>query len=88
MKSAFNMKALIASTVAGLVASGAFAQDMGKTPPGKERCYGISQKGANACFTPNHGCSGLSTKDKDPREWVEVPAGTCIKQGGALAPPK
>jgi len=90
MKAKFTMTAAIISTVSSLIAAGAFAQD----PPhpsaagAAEHCYGISKKGANGCATPKHDCSGLASKDNDPEEWVDVPAGTCVKQGGKLAPLK
>ena len=90
MKPNAAMTRLIVSGVTGLIASGAFAQAPPQPAPAKatEQCYGISKAGANGCATPKHACSGLSTKDKDPAEWEEVPAGTCKTRGGTLAPTK
>lgn len=90
MKADHGMRRLIVSTVAGLLAAGAFA-DQAPAPtsvPATETCYGIAKAGANACATPRHACSGLSTRDNDLGEWVSVAAGTCKQRGGSLTPPK
>lgn len=90
MKSNADMTGLIISTIAGLLATGAFADNA--PAPAKaaatETCYGIAKAGANECATPRHACSGLSTRDNDPAEWTSVPAGTCKQRGGSPQPPK
>ena len=79
-------KALIASAIAGLVASGfatgAAAQDKAPTT---EKCYGVAKKGQNDCHTAAHDCAGKAAKDKDPAEYKFVAKGTCEKAGGKLA---
>jgi uncharacterized membrane protein len=90
MKRDTHLRSLIVSTMAGLIASGAFAADA-PTPSGAhttENCYGIAKAGNNGCSTAAHDCSGMALKDNLPDEWVEVPAGTCLKQGGTLKPAK
>ncbi len=47
--------------------------------PGMEKCAGIVKAGKNDCGTSKHACSGNAAVDKDPEEWVYVPAGTCEK---------
>jgi uncharacterized membrane protein len=87
MKSNAGMTGLIVASIAGLIASGAFADNAPPAPlPETETCYGIAKAGANECATPRHACSGLSTRDNDPNEWLSVPEGTCLKRGGSLAP--
>jgi uncharacterized membrane protein len=88
MKADDGMRRVIVSTIAGLFAAGAFADNAPAPAPATETCYGIARAGANECATPRHACSGLSTRDNDPNEWVSVPAGTCLKRGGSLKPPK
>jgi uncharacterized membrane protein len=91
MKSNANMTSRIVSAIAGLLAAGAFADSApvpGTVPATTETCYGIAKAGANECATPRHACSGLSTRDNDPNEWISVPAGACLKRGGSLKPPK
>ena len=81
-----NTKALIASAIAGLVATGlaatAGAQDKAAAT---EKCYGVAKKGQNDCHTAAHDCAGKAAKDKDPAEWKSVAKGTCEKLGGKLA---
>lgn len=50
----------------------------------KEKCYGISLAGQNACanIQGTHSCAGLSTTDNDPGEWRLVTAGLCEDLGG------
>jgi uncharacterized membrane protein len=86
MKQNSDLRCLIVCTVASLVASGAFAADA-PAPAGErktENCYGIAKAGNNGCSTAAHACSGMALKDNLPDEWVEVPAGTCLQQGGTL----
>lgn len=84
MKNPINMRALIVSGIGAFIASGALAHEV--PTENTEVCYGISKAGANGCYTPRHGCSGLSTKDNDPNEWTLVAKGTCKKRGGSLKP--
>ncbi|MCW5570476.1 MAG: DUF2282 domain-containing protein [Steroidobacteraceae bacterium] len=52
-----------------------------------EKCYGVAAPGKNDCATAAHACAGQSSTDRDPREWKNVPAGTCGKLGGKLSAP-
>ena len=54
----------------------------------QEKCYGIAKGGQNDCASAVHDCAGMgSRKDNDPNEFKYVPAGTCLKVGGAMKPP-
>ncbi len=49
------------------------------------KCLGIAKAGKNDCGSTDgrHTCSGKSTVDLDPTEWVYIPSGTlCEKLGG------
>lgn len=50
----------------------------------RERCYGISRAGANACGNARHSCAGRATRDWQLDEWQMVEKGTCVKLGGHL----
>jgi uncharacterized membrane protein len=74
-------------TLAAIVAAAATAaitparSDDGKT---KEKCYGISKAGENACAAANgsHSCAGESKVNFSGRDWTLVESGSCAKTGG------
>lgn len=48
-----------------------------------EKCYGINVSGKNDCAEGAHSCAGQSTKARDTKSFVLLPAGDCSKiQGG------
>ncbi|WP_258003254.1 DUF2282 domain-containing protein, partial [Janthinobacterium sp. AD80] len=51
-----------------------------------EICYGVAKAGQNECANTTcfHLCSGMATVDRDPGEWMTVPAGTCTALGGKV----
>jgi uncharacterized membrane protein len=52
-----------------------------------EKCYGINAVGKNDCAAGAHSCAGQATMARDPRSYVELPAGDCSKiAGGSLRP--
>ncbi|WP_035052172.1 BufA1 family periplasmic bufferin-type metallophore [Andreprevotia chitinilytica] len=53
-----------------------------------EQCFGIAKAGKNDCASRAHGCAGQARKDNEPTDFRNVPAGTCVKLGGTLTPPK
>ena len=65
--------------VMGLVSGNAYAAD-------KEECYGIAKAGKNGCNSNKsmHSCASRSKLDNDPRDFIRVPQGTCLKVGGKL----
>ena len=70
---------VVNTAISGLLALGALsvagqaaAQDVEL-----ERCYGVVKAGKNDCAGPGHTCQGQAATDGDPREYIEVPAGTC-----------
>ncbi|CAN7752061.1 MULTISPECIES: BufA1 family periplasmic bufferin-type metallophore [unclassified Variovorax] len=84
-----------------LAASGMAAQaqgmDMSKAPQAVkdnmarmeknklEKCYGINAVAKNDCAEGAHSCAGQSTKARDTKSFVLLPAGDCSKiQGGSV----
>jgi uncharacterized membrane protein len=49
---------------------------------GNEKCQGIAKAGLNDCGTSQHSCAGQAKVDRDPEEWIYLPAGTCEKISG------
>jgi uncharacterized membrane protein len=51
---------------------------------GKEKCYGITKAGENACHAADgsHSCAGQAKVDKGGQDWKLVEAGTCVQMGG------
>ena len=79
--------AILAAAVSSLFAltTTAFAADTGNS----EKCYGMAKAGKNDCAGGAHACAGQSSKDKSPREFIELPKGTCERiVGGSLTPSK
>ena len=75
---------LLASAVAGILASPAHAAPLSKAEADaavsakKEKCYGVALKGQNDCAAgPGTTCQGTSTKDFQGNAWKFVQAGTC-----------
>jgi uncharacterized membrane protein len=48
----------------------------------RERCYGVVRAGRNDCGTATHACAGQATGDRQPEEWLMLPAGTCLRIAG------
>ncbi|HCR86522.1 MAG TPA: hypothetical protein DIV86_07595 [Alphaproteobacteria bacterium] len=86
-------------SVALICSSACFAQDeeggeaslqkMQTSGAEKEKCYGISKAGRNDCAAADgsHSCAGYAKKDKDGKEWVLLPKGTCERIVGASLEP-
>ena len=82
-----SKSALLAAAVSSLFAltTTAFAAEAGTS----EKCYGVAKAGKNDCAGGAHACAGQSSKDKSPREFIELPKGTCERiVGGSLTPSK
>jgi uncharacterized membrane protein len=48
-----------------------------------EKCYGINTVAKNDCAEGVHSCAGQATMARDPKSFVLLPAGDCLKiQGG------
>jgi uncharacterized membrane protein len=84
--------AMLAAAVGSLIALRAPFTSADEERKTTERCYGVAKAGKNDCGGPGHVCAGLSKKDSDPDEYIDVPKGTCERiVGGILkpdAPPK
>lgn len=79
-----------AAAVGSLIALGSFAlvsQTFADDKPEMEKCYGVSKAGKNDCASNGHACAGQSKADRNAKEWLTVPKGTCERlAGGALTP--
>ncbi|HTA76480.1 MAG TPA: DUF2282 domain-containing protein [bacterium] len=93
MEDQHQVKSKKSAAIAGLMALGivnlaAVAQahetDWMKTGVKVEKCYGVCKAGKNDCSTKSHGCAGLAKVDKDPNEWIYVPAGVSAEIGGTV----
>jgi hypothetical protein len=52
-----------------------------------EMCYGINAAAKNDCGTAAHSCADQATQARDPKSFVLVPTGACLKiDGGRLTP--
>ena len=59
------------------------ADEAGKAMKEKmEKCYGINAAGKNDCAAGSHSCAGQATQARDPKSFVELPAGACAKIAG------
>ena len=79
--------AMLAAAIGSLVAfaAPAFSADDAAKKPSVEKCYGVVKAGKNECAGGAHSCQGLSKKDGDAKEWINVPKGTCERLvGGSL----
>ncbi len=75
---------VLAAAVGSLLAIGMSAQAADK--PEMEKCYGVAKAGKNDCAANGHSCAGQAKKDKDAKEWVSLPKGTCDRiVGGSTA---
>jgi uncharacterized membrane protein len=86
MKTALLVASAVAATVALPLLSNA-----GPAPAPTfqaEKCYGVNAAGHNDCAaTGSHSCAGEAKRANDPKSWIFVPTGTCMKiQGGSLTP--
>ena len=85
--------ALLASAVAGLLASAAHAAPLTKAEADaaiaahKEKCYGVALKGKNDCKAgAGTSCAGTSKTDYQGNAWSMVPKGTCDKTASPTSP--
>jgi uncharacterized membrane protein len=84
-------RTIAAVTIATSLA-GAFALAAVATPAAAqgsmEKCYGISKAGENGCANAKglHSCAGNSKVNFDGNDWKLIPAGTCAKMDGMMAP--
>lgn len=69
--------AITSLLVLGITSSAAYAADT-------EKCFGIAKAGQNGCNSNvnKHSCAGHAKIDNDPKDFVKVPNGSCLKLGG------
>ena len=78
-----NKQLLLTTALAAVLAAGVSTSVVAAE---KEKCYGIAKAGQNDCKGNDHSCAGQASKDMDSKEFKLVPAGTCTKMKGTLAP--
>ncbi len=79
--------AILAAAVSSLfmLTTTAFATDDNNS----EKCYGVAKAGKNDCASGAHACAGQATKDKNAKEFIKLPKGTCERiVGGSVTPAK
>lgn len=79
-----SKKTFTATVLAGAVtaAVASFATAPQAEAAGKEKCYGVSLAGKNACKAgAGTTCAGSSKVDYQGNAWSLVPKGTCEKYG-------
>jgi uncharacterized membrane protein len=84
MKARDTINAGVMLAVAGAMI-GAVAASMRHGVQGaieRERCYGVTRAGANDCANAVHSCAKQGATDRDQREWIAVPKGTCLRLAG------
>jgi uncharacterized membrane protein len=71
---------LLASLALSALSTGvALADDMAKSKPEMEKCYGVALAGKNDCKAgPGTSCAGTSKADYQANAWKNVPKGTCV----------
>ena len=84
MKTNMKKKALIAASIAGLIAASNVAvMTQAQAADEKENCYGLNAcKGQGACGGKDHSCAGKNACKG--MGIVQVAKGTCVEQGGKL----
>jgi uncharacterized membrane protein len=81
-----TQSALISAALGSLLALGTVAATAADEAS-SEKCYGVAKAGKNDCAGGAHACAGQGTKDRDGKEFVKVPKGTCERLvGGSLSP--
>jgi uncharacterized membrane protein len=71
--------AVLASAVAAAVSTATLVSATTAIAASKEKCYGISLKGANDCAAgAGTSCAGTSTVDFQGNSWKYVEKGTCV----------
>jgi uncharacterized membrane protein len=77
MKTANLMLASLA--LSALSAGVVLADDMAKSKPEMEKCYGVAMAGKNDCKAgPGTTCAGTSKADYQANAWKNVAKGTCV----------
>jgi len=74
--------ALLSTAVGGLLALGMIGVSFAADDANTEKCYGVSKAGKNDCAGAAHACAGQSKKDRDAKEWIKLPKGTCERLAG------
>lgn len=48
----------------------------------QEKCYGVNAASKNDCANAAHSCAGETTQARDPKSFILLPAGDCVKIAG------
>lgn len=78
-----NQRKLISAAVTSLLALSLSASASASE---SENCFGIAKAGQNGCNSNKnqHACAGHAKINSDPKDFVAVPKGSCLKLGGRL----
>lgn len=79
-------KALVAASVAGLLALSGMVLSTSPAQAAGDKCYGVNKcHGTGACGGKGHACAGKNACGG--QGWLEIDAETCLKiNGGSLTP--
>jgi len=71
---------LLASLALSALSTGVvLAEDMAKSKPEMEKCYGVALAGKNDCKAgAGTTCAGTAKADYQANAWKNVPKGTCV----------
>jgi uncharacterized membrane protein len=83
-RDAMNAGVMLAVAGAMLGAVAASLRHGGEASVERERCYGVVRAGANDCANAVHSCAQQTGADRDSREWIAVPRGTCLRLAGGV----
>ncbi len=79
MRNNTSSLALVVSAALGLSAVGLQASSAHAADASTEKCYGVVKAGKNDCAGNGHACAGQSKTEGDAKEFLTVPAGTCVR---------
>ena len=83
-----NQHTLVTSAITSLIALGITTTAISACAAENEKCFGLAKAGQNGCNSnkTKHSCAGQAKVDHDPRDFIPVPQGSCLKIGGKLEP--
>ncbi len=71
--------AVIVNVALGLGALGLEASPAHAADANTEKCFGVVKAGKNDCAGNGHSCAGQAKTEGDAKEFLRVPAGTCVR---------
>lgn len=71
--------AMIVNVALGLGALSLEARPAHAADAKTEKCYGVVKAGKNDCAGNGHSCAGQAKANGDAKEFLTMPAGTCVR---------